>query len=296
MKKHHISKRKHYTVVLVPNEDSGKSKSFRISLRSLVIFLIFFAFFLFGFVILVLTYTPVGELFPLSNKGLEQKYNRELVNLNKRMMYVMNELLELKARNYKLRKALGEKVTSLDSASMLDIGVFADSKNGDNFSEPKGWDSTRPAGDLTVRQQGEQTVYKRASITARYIPVAFPAILPVEGYITRSFEPEMNHFGIDIAGKLGTLVFATADGNVIFSDWTHDGGYVIIISHSGGFLSFYKHNQSLLKTAGMFVRRGEPIATLGNSGRTSLGPHLHFEIWKDGVPVDPNAYILKVNS
>jgi murein DD-endopeptidase MepM/ murein hydrolase activator NlpD len=88
-------------------------------------------------------------------------------------------------------------------------------------------------------------------------------------------------------------VVAAADGYVVFSGWTYQDGQVLILSHSGGFLTYYKHNQSLLKSANIFVRRGEPIALLGNSGRTSSGPHLHFEVWKDGAPVDPARYLLQ---
>ena len=126
--------------------------------------------------------------------------------------------------------------------------------------------------------------------------VAFPAILPTEGYITRGYLPEQHHFGLDIAGKIGTPVEAAADGYVVFAGWTNEDGYVVILSHADGFLTFYKHNQSLLKSANMFVKRGEPIALLGNSGRTSSGPHLHFEIWKDGTPVNPSSYLLNTNS
>jgi murein DD-endopeptidase MepM/ murein hydrolase activator NlpD len=124
------------------------------------------------------------------------------------------------------------------------------------------------------------------------IAVSFPAILPTEGYMTRGFEPEHNHYGLDIAGKIGNLIVAAADGNIVFSGWTQEDGYVVIISHASGFMSFYKHNQSLLKSPGSFVRRGEPIAILGNSGTTSSGPHVHFEIWKDGIPVDPSLYMI----
>jgi murein DD-endopeptidase MepM/ murein hydrolase activator NlpD len=130
------------------------------------------------------------------------------------------------------------------------------------------------------------------SETGERSAVSFPAILPTEGYMTRGFDPEYNHYGLDIAGKIGTLINAAADGNIVFSGWTYNDGYVVIISHASGFMSFYKHNQTLLKSAGSFVRRGEPIATLGNSGATSSGPHLHFEIWKDGVPVDPSIYMI----
>jgi murein DD-endopeptidase MepM/ murein hydrolase activator NlpD len=125
--------------------------------------------------------------------------------------------------------------------------------------------------------------------------VSFPAILPAEGYITRGFSPSERHYGLDIAGRTGTLINAAADGHVVFAGWTNDDGNVVILSHLNGFVTFYKHNKSLVKTAGEYVKRGEPIALLGNSGRTSSGPHLHFEIWKDGSPVDPSEFLLNLN-
>jgi murein DD-endopeptidase MepM/ murein hydrolase activator NlpD len=131
--------------------------------------------------------------------------------------------------------------------------------------------------------------------SATQLPLSFPGIMPTEGYLTRGFEPEKNHMGIDIAGKIGTTVVSAADGNIVFSGWTFDDGYVVIVSHASGFLTYYKHNQSLIKPAGSFVHRGDPIATLGNSGSTSSGPHLHFEIWKDGVAVDPSTFMINFN-
>jgi murein DD-endopeptidase MepM/ murein hydrolase activator NlpD len=114
----------------------------------------------------------------------------------------------------------------------------------------------------------------------------------VSGIITQRFDPERMHFGVDYASKLGTPVYAAGDGYVVFSGWTHDDGNMLIISHAEGFLTVYKHNQSLLTPAHETVERGEPIGLLGSSGQTSTGPHLHFEVWKDGVPVDPEQFVL----
>jgi murein DD-endopeptidase MepM/ murein hydrolase activator NlpD len=116
--------------------------------------------------------------------------------------------------------------------------------------------------------------------------------MPADGYISRGYEPELGHYGIDLIGRVGSPIKAAAEGHVVFAGWTPEDGNTIILSHAGGFLSFYKHNHTLLKTAGVFVRRGEQIATLGNTGETSLGPHVHFEVWKDGSPKDPSHYLL----
>ena len=99
------------------------------------------------------------------------------------------------------------------------------------------------------------------------------------------------HLGIDIAGKKGTPVRAAADGVVLFANWTDDLGNLIIINHLNNFLTYYGHNQVLLKRERGSVKKGEIIALLGSSGK-STAPHLHFEIWKDGMPVDPQEYLI----
>jgi murein DD-endopeptidase MepM/ murein hydrolase activator NlpD len=119
-----------------------------------------------------------------------------------------------------------------------------------------------------------------------------PLAKPVSGVVTQTFYPAGGHFGIDYATSAGTPVFSSADGFVIFSGWTYDDGNMIMISHAAGFMTVYKHNQSLLKPQNASVREGDVIALVGSSGRTSKGPHLHFEVWKDGLPVDPDAYLL----
>ncbi len=126
-----------------------------------------------------------------------------------------------------------------------------------------------------------------------------PTLLPVDGFLTLDYDTYNNreflnrerHIGIDIAAKIGTVVKAAGRGEIIFANWTPELGNLIIIYHGDDTFSYYAHNERLLKTGG-FVSKGEPIALLGNSGLTSSGPHLHFEIWQDGAPVDPKKYLL----
>jgi murein DD-endopeptidase MepM/ murein hydrolase activator NlpD len=192
----------------------------------------------------------------------------------------------------KLRKALGEQVVATDSG----VAVVGSPRSANAESRREIGPAQR-----TIEVAGAQVPRSSFSIQSvqqvvqEQHQVVFPVLLPAEGYISRGFDADRRHYGLDIAGKMGTLVNAAADGYVVFAGWTSDDGNKVILSHSGGFLTFYKHNQSLLKSAPTFVRRGEPIALLGSSGQTSTGPHLHFEIWKDGVPVDPANYILNLN-
>ena len=127
-------------------------------------------------------------------------------------------------------------------------------------------------------------------------PPYLPALLPAEGYVTDEFMrspwfPFNAHTGIDIAGKQGSQILAAGSGHVIYAGWHVDLGNLIIIHHGNNLFSWYGHNERLLVREKEYVKRAEPIALLGSSGRSS-GPHLHFEIWQDGKPVDPRQFIL----
>lgn len=116
---------------------------------------------------------------------------------------------------------------------------------------------------------------------------------PVKGIISGKFEIRNKHFGTDIVAKPRSPVSAALDGTVIFTGWTMETGYVIGIQHRNNILTVYKHNSSLLKETGDLVRAGEPVSIVGNSGELfTSGPHLHFEIWYKGTPLDPEKHIL----
>jgi murein DD-endopeptidase MepM/ murein hydrolase activator NlpD len=114
---------------------------------------------------------------------------------------------------------------------------------------------------------------------------------PVVGTLSDGYSPKAKHFAVDIAVEMNTPVKSIADGTVIFAEWTATTGHVIIIEHNNGFISVYKHNTSLTKEQGDFVQSGEVIASAGNAGEFSTGPHLHFELWSEGYPVNPTYYI-----
>ena len=114
---------------------------------------------------------------------------------------------------------------------------------------------------------------------------------PISGNITDDYNAKEKHFAIDIAVEKDTPVKAVADGTVIFTGFTADTGYVILIEHSQGFISVYKHNSSIYKAQGELVKIGEVIANAGSTGALSTGPHLHFELWENGYPVNPSNYI-----
>lgn len=121
--------------------------------------------------------------------------------------------------------------------------------------------------------------------------IDFSLFPPVKGTISEAFDARAKHYAVDIVVPKNAPVKSVADGRVIFSEWTAETGYVIMVKHQYGLLSVYKHNASLTKEQGESVRRGEVIATAGSTGEYTTGPHLHFELWNEAVPVDPVDYI-----
>ena len=114
---------------------------------------------------------------------------------------------------------------------------------------------------------------------------------PLTGTISENFDAKTKHLAVDIVAKNGTPVKATADGTVIFSGWNTETGYVIILKHAHDYISVYKHNATLLKEQGDFVKSGEVIASVGSTGELTTGPHLHFELWSGGYAVNPTNLI-----
>ena len=114
---------------------------------------------------------------------------------------------------------------------------------------------------------------------------------PLNGTISQDYDSKTKHLAVDIVAKKNSPVKATADGSVIFSGWTTETGYVIILKHPYNYISVYKHNGNLLKQQGDFVKSGEVIASVGSTGELSTGPHLHFELWSDGYAVNPTNLI-----
>ena len=114
---------------------------------------------------------------------------------------------------------------------------------------------------------------------------------PIMGEITQDFNSKDNHYALDISADIGTPVKSILEGKIIFSEWSVDTGYVIIIDHGQDIISVYKHNSKALKKQNDFVQAGEVIAYSGNQGNLSTGPHLHFELWKNGTPINPQPLL-----
>lgn len=154
-----------------------------------------------------------------------------------------------------------------------------------------------PEEDLRLREEIEREqsyslsfsgLQKKGQVTLTQLNF-FP---PLTGYITSGFNPQEDHFGIDVVAGSDVPIKNVMDGYVIMANWTLETGYVIGIQHEYNLVSFYKHNSVLLKKTGNFVKAGDAIAIIGSSGEQTTGPHLHFELWHEGSPVNPEDYIV----
>ena len=114
---------------------------------------------------------------------------------------------------------------------------------------------------------------------------------PVQGALNDGFDVSKRHFGVDIAVPKSQPIKSTLDGTVVLATWTAEDGHVIQVQHTNNLVSIYKHNSSLLKRTGQIVKAGDVIAISGNSGENTTGPHLHFELWYNGLPINPHNYI-----
>ena len=252
-------------------------------------------------VLVILMFTPIMEYIPIPNPALEARYGRQLLETQQKLQALAEDVILLREYNTNLRHALGQEGTT---------GAVVDQKDsashGQNLTPPEpdvrgGPTRVQPSGgdDLVEVQQqpGTAPPVQSASIvdnsaTPQARRLELPLLLPVEGFVSQGYDLSRRHFGLDIAAKRGSPVQSPADGHVVYAGWTYEDGNTLVISHGSGYLTVFKHNQTLLTTVGSPVKRGEVIALLGSSGNTSQGPHLHFEVWKDGIPRDPNELLM----
>jgi murein DD-endopeptidase MepM/ murein hydrolase activator NlpD len=172
--------------------------------------------------------------------------------------------------------------------------------------EPQGMNQSRP--ESSVPSDDEVGPHEQPAIATASFPVSgegrggadeyvtpslsLPVQAPVDtGFPTRNFDAKDAHYGIDLAVSEGSTVRAVGSGYVVLADWTQEGGYTVAVQHSDGYLSVYKHNKQLLKQIGDRVQAREALAVSGNSGQMTTGPHLHFELWRNGLAQDPRPYV-----
>lgn len=294
-----------FDVLVVPVGEGERTRSLRTSRLRLGL-LVGGAFVLCCvFVFVILVYSPAAMFVPIPNAALEKRYGDRIFKLQHQLTLMVEDVMVLKDYNQQLRKALGEGATGDSTTGHGGSSLIVENAGSQSSEANVSGPTQQPVQQQEPVAMDEGVGSVELALTGGYTTVltggesgrsVFPLMMPVEGMMSQGFDPAQSHFGIDFAGKRGATISAAADGHVVFAGWTYDDGNMVIMAHDGGYLTVYKHAQSLLTTTHSTVRRGEPLALLGDSGRTSMGPHLHFELWKDGRPRDPNAYLIGINT
>ena len=227
---------------------------------------------------ILIAFTPIREYIPgYSSQELERRAS------------------ELYFKSDSLQQLVGYQTEYIANIQKVLTGDLKfEQANPDNTSTDV---SDLSAGDLapsqadsmlreTVRKEDKYNLFLSAKSGSNF--VLFP---PAQGPISADFNLKEKHFAVDVNVPINTPIKAAADGRVILTEWSVETGYVVLVEHSNNLLTVYKHNTKLTKSQGDIVKAGEVIAISGNTGTLTTGPHLHFELWNNGYPVDPKTFI-----
>ncbi len=258
---------RHFNLVLIPTDPYISTKSYKISSIRILVLVIIYSLVMFISGFYTITFLRLSSIF-LPESYYESERSEEIKKLNEKIIFLANEVEKLQINNNKLRNIFN-KQDSINQRSNEKDSLKKKIK-GDIF--------------FIIRDFLNKFFYK--------IQNEIIFLKPVEGILSNKFDPSKGHFGVDFSAKENTPIFASANGYISFAGFTPEYGNEIIIVHQSDFITKYKHCSILIKKAGDRVQQGELIALVGNTGMKSHGSHLHFEIWKNGKPVNPENYLL----
>lgn len=256
-----------YRLAVIDEEDLKEVRSYRVSLLNIYILISSVLVLLGMLIVCIIFFTPVKRLVPGYADINESLEFREM---RKQMDEIEESLRAQEAYNESLKKILQGNIS----------GEFEFDQNANLLEAVKNMNKT--GAILPEDINDKQSTKILGSLF--FVP-------PVTGPISAKFLEVEDHYGVDILAASNTPVKAIMDGIVLFSDWTMEAGNTLTIQHPNNIISVYKHNSALLKNVGDRISAGEAIAIIGNTGTLSDGPHVHFELWYDGLPVDPEKYI-----
>ncbi len=268
-----------YRLVIL-NEDTFEERiSFKLNRLNVFVIVMMVSVILISCTTVLIAFTPLREYIPgYSSSSLAKKARAlEIIADSLKTQFALKEQEYNAIKNVLLGDVEGEE-------------NFKDTSTNTQKVEIDEIDLTPSQEDIELREEvsreDKYSLFDKEKANADFS--LFP---PVKGSITSKYDSNEKHYAIDVAVPKDTPIKAAADGTVIFADWTADTGYVMILDHGFNILTIYKHNASLTKQQGELVKAGEVIATAGSTGDLSTGPHLHFELWRDGYSIDPSLFI-----
>ena len=292
------SKGKHrhsYRILVIP-DDKDEPKAFSVSLQRLRLLKVLAVVLALHMIVGLVFYYQSYRLYK-QNATLSE-VNRHLEENNLRINKLYADFQNLEAHQEKIRKALG--LGNIGSGRPTSDIIIPEELSQVTF-QTTNYADTRPERRREASDElRDRMIFLKSTANPLHDLYAnVPTLLPVDGILSADYEnrsnaPPQQHRGIDIAADMGKIIRASADGVVLFAGFTWDLGNMMIIYHGGGFYTYYGHAQQLLLTRGSMVKKGEAIGLVGNTGLSSA-PHLHFEIWQNGISLDPKEYILELS-
>jgi len=266
--------------VVVSSEDTFEEKfAFKASKINVFVLMLVYSVILISFTISIVFFTQLRELVPGYSSS-------DLLN---RAIYLTQKTDSLE-RQIELNNKFYKSIEDVLSGK-TDVFIERDNITIDSSLNEKNFFSISPNSEDSILRNYVDSQDK-FNLTKNELVIENKMFFsPIKGDITQTFNFEENHFAIDIAADIGTPVKSILDGKILFSEWSVDTGHVIIVDHGDNIVSVYKHNSKSLKEQNDFVQAGEVIAYSGNQGSLSSGPHLHFELWKNGTPIDPEPLL-----
>ena len=266
-----------YRFVIMTDSSFEEKLSVKLTRINVIAFVFTLVFFCFFSTMLLIAYTPLSEYVP-----------------GKSSVEVQKGLIELNIKSDSLEAILLNRSIYLENINKIINGEVL--VNPENYEEitntqiPISFEKSKEDSLFRVKVETEDksSIYKNDN-TKNNTNLMF--FTPLTGLISDGYNNKTKHFGIDLVAKEKSRISSVLEGTVIISHWAYETGNVIGVQHKNDYLSFYKHNSVLLKSVGDYVNAGDHIAIIGNSGELSSGPHLHFELWHKGVPVNPENYI-----
>ena len=265
-----------YRFVIMADDSFEEKFSLKTNRLKVFLFLSFFTLFCVVATFILITNTSLREFIP----GKEsEEVQREIISLVLRSDSLMARLENQQLYFENFKTIIGGKIP-------LDSSITIDNKNIEKKPSFE-----RSVEDSLLRILVESNETGMINLKNNVKNELFAFFAPVLGVVSDTFNLKAKHFGIDLVAKEKSRISSVLDGVVVVSHWTSETGYVIAIQHQNNYLSLYKHNSLLLKEVGDYVVAGEHVAVIGNSGELTTGPHLHFELWYNGVAVDPEKFI-----
>ncbi len=280
--------RHNYRLIIMNNETFEEVGSYRLSLLNVYVIVSLVVVLVAIIVGALIVFTPLRTYVPGYGDVTKQE---ELMRLNKELDELQKIVNAQQAYNDNIRRILVGEVLENAEENMSVAEIPMDSvAEIDPIIEDE---MLRKEVELDQAVLEREILSRSADYIAREIPLEQMFFVPpITGVVSNPFNERDKHFGIDIIAPKNTPIKAAADGFVFVSDWTLETGNTIGIQHSNDLITFYKHNSALLKQTGSYVKAGEAIAIIGNTGELSDGPHLHFEIWHKGKAIDPAQFII----